>query len=100
MRNLFLVVFCLFAVSTVQAADVNCSCDEPNKCSDIAISFVDSQPGVYMTVEYASGKSRAEGYARVVRDGNKGHVRYALGNFILVEKDGKYTMPGRLVTCN
>jgi len=101
MRNTIIALFSFFAISTTaQAADVICSCESATECSDILINFVPSNPGVYMTVEYAYGEKNLEGFAQVTRDSKNDRVVYKLGNFILVEKDSKYLLAQKAQTCN
>lgn len=86
--------------SNVQAADVVCACDGEASCSDVKISFVPSNPGVYMSIEYAYGERNKEGFATVTRDDKDQKVIYRLDNFTLVEQDNKFSLPGRPSNCN
>ena len=90
----------LFLGINSQAADVNCSCSGKTKCSDVKINFVPSNPGVYMTIEFAYGERNIEGFATVTRDSKKNRVIYRLGNFILLEEGNKFSLPGKLAQCN
>lgn len=100
MKSLITVLlFSVFSFSA-QAADVVCSCEGETQCSDVKISFVASNPGVYMSIEYAYGEKNLEGFANVVRDGEKDRTIYSLKNFTIIEKEGKFSLPGRTAKCN
>jgi hypothetical protein len=100
MKSLLIILVCFFGLSQTMAADVVCSCKAPEKCSDIQINFVAANPGVYLTIQYAYGEKNLEGFANVTRDSKENRVIYKLENFILLEQDDKYTLPGKLATCN
>lgn len=100
MRNLLTVLAIMIFGFSAQAADVVCSCKAPAKCSDIKISFVPSNPGMYMTIEYSYGDRNQEGFATITRDGKNENVVYQMGRFTLLEKNGKYSLPGRDAQCN
>ena len=101
MRTILSIIAFISFAGFSQAADIVCSCKgTENKCSDIEINFVDSNPGVYMTIEYAYGERNLEGFASVRRDSKKKEVVYRLGNFTLLQKDGKYSLPLRKAVCN
>jgi hypothetical protein len=99
--GVFVALFFFFGLSqAVQAADVECQCPAEERCSDININFLPSNPGVYMTIEYGYGKKNVEGMATVTRDSELKQVVYKLGNFTLVDKEGEYSLPMRPHTCN
>ena len=61
MRTLLSIIAFVSFAGFSQAADIVCSCKgTENKCSDVEINFVDSNPGVYMTIEYAYGERNRE----------------------------------------
>jgi len=99
MRKVVLSVFSILFMVPAIAADVVCACPE-KECSTVTINFVPSNPGVYMTVEYAYGDRNTEGFATVTRDEKTGQTIYRLGTFTLVEKDKQFKLPGRDVVCN
>ena len=101
MKIILTVFATLFVMATsVQAADVVCSCSGETKCSDVKITFVPSNPGVYMTIEYAYGERNLEGFASIRRDSKEKRVIYTLGNFLLVEQDNKFSLPNKAAQCN
>lgn len=100
MRIFFASIAMVLFAGTVNAADVICKCTGKDKCADIKISFVPSNPGVYMNVEYAYGDRNMEGFARIIRLSEAEVVRYYLGHLILEEAEGKYSLPGRPHKCD
>ena len=102
MRNLLLAFAAVFFTSSFAfSADVACSCKGADKCSDVLINFVPSNPGVYMTIEYAYGERDLEGFATITTDSKDQKIIYRLGNFTLVkDKDGKYSLPLKQATCD
>ncbi len=97
-KSVFGALSCLLFSLNLYGADVVCSCPD-NQCSDVIVNFVPSNPGVYMTVEYAYGERNMEGFAQVTRDRDGQRTVFTLGNFVLVEKENKYSLPGREVDC-
>ncbi len=53
-----------------------------------------------MTIEYAYGDTNTEGFATIITDNKKDRIIYRLDKFTMVEKDGKFELPGRPATCN
>ncbi len=100
MKSLMFVLFVSLFSINAQAADVVCSCSGEEKCSDVKISFVASNPGVYLSVEYAYGEKNVEGFATITRDQENDRVIYSLANFTMIEKSGKYSLPMRPAKCN
>ncbi len=101
MKKLLLTIFAPLLVSlSAQAADVVCSCQGEEKCSDITISILDTNPGVYMTVDYAYGERNLEGFATITSDSKTSQTIYHIGSFTIVEKDNKFTLPGRPAKCS
>lgn len=101
MKKLMFTLLSSFLVSlSAQAADVVCSCQGEDKCSDISISILETNPGVYMTVEYAYGERNLEGFATITNDSKEAHTVYHIGSFTIVEKDNKFTLPGRPAKCS
>ncbi len=100
MRSFIAIIIVGMMGHAAQAADVVCSCSGETKCSDIKIKFVPSNPGVYMNIEYAYGARNQEGFATITTDTENRQVTYKLGNFLLVEKNGKYELPQKLARCN
>ncbi len=100
MKSLLISIAISFFAIGAQAADVVCSCTGEEKCSDVKISFVPATPGVYMSVEYSYGDRNQEGFATITRIADEDKIIYRLGNFTLVEEDGKYSLPLRKAKCN
>ncbi len=98
------IIFAIIASSlfsfSAQAADVVCSCTQEEKCSDVTISILEMSPGVYLDIEYAWGERNIEGFATVINNSKTAETIYRLGNFTLVEKDDKFTLPGRPAKCS
>lgn len=99
MRKILLLITLAFSFNFAQAADVVCTSNDATK-SDVEISFVPSNPGVYMTVKYAFGEKNTEGFAKVTRDAKKGHVIYKLGSFVLVEANNSFSIMNSELDCN
>ena len=93
-KGLTILAIAMLSSMGAQAADVVCSCDgQAQECSEVRINFVPSNPGVYMTVEYAYGKKNLEGFAAVTRDQVNNKTTYRLGKFTLVEDSTGFSMP-------
>ncbi len=99
MKTIATTLFLFFFAFNASAADVICSNPTDESKSEVKINFVPSNPGLYMTFEYAFGNINKEGFAIVTRDKKEGRVLYKLDRYVLVEKDGKYSMPGYDLEC-
>lgn len=101
MKSILLAITATLTMGmSAQAADIVCSCTNVNdvNCTDISINFIPSNPGVYMTIAY--GDKNTEGFATVTRQKEPRQTVFRLANFVLVEQDNKYSLPGRPFNCN